>query len=103
MVRMEASLEYCFYYHYFKIQLVWKSVLHHLSSVQALQGQAGARLLLHTSITAQTAAAVLDLQTAYGRHQPQEADRALNICRQMGLFFPQISLLVKACSRSYSK
>lgn len=64
------------------------TVLHCLSSVLLLQGRAASRLLLHMSITAQGAAAMLGLQAAYGRHQRQEANQALNICRQMAFFSP---------------
>lgn len=79
------------------------TVLHCLSSVPLLQGQAASRLLLHVSVIAQGAAAVLGLQAAYGRHRRQEANQALNICRQMAFFFPRVLLLVQACSKSYSK
>jgi len=40
------------------------------------------------SITAERAAAMLGLQAVSARHQPQEANQALNICRKMACFSP---------------
>ena len=65
---------------------MWKAVLCCLSSVQLFQGQTAASLLLHVSITTWATAATVAPCT-YGRHElHEEANKPLNISRQMGRF-----------------